>query len=86
MTGWGLTTPQKMSIFSSMEPTQNTGRAVKPMSFEATWERVNRVATSSISGAAGGALLGSGFGGLTGGIVGAVAGFTINAIISSTSV
>lgn len=73
-------------MFPGMETTQNTGKDVTPVSFDATWERVNRVAASSISGAAGGALLGSGFGGLTGGIIGAVAGFTLNAIISSTSV
>ncbi len=68
-----------------METTQNTGKTVPPASWQGTWERVNQVAASSISGAAGGALIGSAFGGLTSGIVGAVAGFTINAIISSTS-
>ena len=75
-----------MVIFAEMETTPNAGRAAEPVSFQETWERVNRVAASSISGAAGGALLASAFGNMTAAIVGAVAGFTINAIISSTSV
>ena len=66
--------------------TQSSEKAATPVSFEATWEKVNRVAASSISGAAGGALLATPFGNMTAVIVGAVVGFTVNAIISATSV
>ena len=45
-------------------------------------DRAGEIGASSISGAAGGALIGSAFGGLVGGTVGAVVGFVVNAAIS----
>ena len=70
-----------MGIFPRTETTLNTGKPETPGSFQATWERVNRVAAASIPGAAGGALLASAFGNMTGVVIGAVAGFAVNAII-----